>query len=122
MNIGRRKDGPMFKKILIVIILSVVTSAAYGQTYPENTKRPQPFGGAAFYYGKDGTYLGSSQKLNGITIFKNERGQFTGKSLTTGSSTFYYDTTGSYLGKSQESNGLTTYFNQRGGFMGSSRP
>ena len=112
----------MFKKIFIVIILSAVTSAVYGQTYPGNTKRPQLFGGAAFYYGKNGAYIGSSQKYDGITMFKDEKGRFTGKSVIAGSSTFYYGENGSYLGKSQEYSGSTMYFNQRGSFMGSSRP
>jgi hypothetical protein len=119
----------VFKKIFIIITLSVATSAVYGSTdilpgrpCPDNTKNPQTLGGTTFYYGKNGAYLGSSQQYNGTTLFKDETGRFTGKSQTLGNSTFYNGQTGNYLGQSQKYNGSTMYFNQHGGFTGSSRP
>lgn len=111
----------MLKKIFIIIALSA-TSAVYGEMYSGNTKNPQTPGGTTFYYGQNGAYLGSSQKNNGVTTFKDETGRFTGKSQTLGSSTFYNGQTGNYLGRSQKYDGSTMYFNQRGGFTGSSRP
>jgi len=68
----------------ILVVAMLTASAASAQTQ--------------YYYGADGSYQGSSNRIGNQTYYYGGNGSYQGNSQTTGNNTYYYGGNGAYQG------------------------